>query len=131
MGIEANGNRYEITPADLVVTTEDLPGWKVASDGPLTVALDVTLTPELEAEGIARDLVNRIQNLRKDKDFNVTDRISVRIENHPVVAAAVAGFGDYIKAEVLADGLEFASEVGGEQVELTDEVMVGIDVRLN
>ncbi len=131
MGIEANGTAYDITPEDLVVTTEDLPGWKVASDGPLTVALDVTLTPELEAEGIARDLVNRIQNLRKDKEFNVTDRINVRIELHPMVEAAVENFREYIKAEVLADSLILASEVEGEQVELSDEVMVGIEVSLN
>ncbi len=62
-----NGNAYTLTPDDLIITTEDLPGWKVASDGALTVALDVTLTPELLAEGTARDLVNRIQNIRKDK----------------------------------------------------------------
>ena len=131
MSIEANGNSYDITPEDLVVTTEDLPGWKVASDGPLTVALDVTVTPELEAEGIARDLVNRIQNLRKDKGFNVTDRIIVRIEQHPVVVAAVEGFGEYIKGEVLADGLILASEVEGDKVELTDALMIGIDVNLS
>ncbi|MEZ4960166.1 MAG: isoleucine--tRNA ligase [Saprospiraceae bacterium] len=131
MSIEANGNAYDITPADLVVTTEDLPGWKVATDGPLTVALDVTVTPELEAEGIARDLVNRIQNLRKDKGFNVTDRINVRIERHGEVEAAVENFREYIKAEVLADSLILASEVAGEQVELADEVMVGIEVSLN
>jgi isoleucyl-tRNA synthetase len=131
MSIEANGNAYEITPADLVVTTEDLPGWKVATDGPLTVALDVTVTPELEAEGIARDLVNRIQNLRKDKDFNVTDRISVRIEDHPVVKAAVERFGDYIKGEVLADGLELDSVSEGEEVELSDELSLKIQVLLS
>ena len=131
MPIKANGTAYDITPEDLVVTTEDLPGWKIASDGPLTVALDVTLTDELQAEGIARDLVNRIQNIRKDKDFNVTDRINVRIERHEEVEAAVENFRDYIKAEVLADSLIMASEVEGEQVELSDELIIGIEVSLN
>ncbi len=131
MSIVANGNNYDITPEDLVVSTEDLPGWKVASDGPLTVALDVTLTPELEAEGIARDLVNRIQNLRKDKDFNVTDRINVRIERHQELEAAVENFREYIKAEVLADSLILASEVEGDKVELTDEVTISIEVSLS
>jgi isoleucyl-tRNA synthetase len=128
MAIVANGNNFDLTPEDLVVTTEDLPGWKVASDGPLTVALDVTLTPELEAEGIARDLVNRIQNLRKDKEFNVTDRINVKIERHQILEAAVENFREYIKAEVLADSLILASEVEGDKVELTDELAIGIEV---
>lgn len=131
LSIEANGNSYEIIPADLIVTTEDLPGWKVASDGPLTVALDVTLTPELEAEGIARDLVNRIQNLRKEKNFNVTDRINVRIEWRQQLELAMEQFREYIKAEVLADSLIMASEVEGEQVELGDELSLKIEVSLN
>ncbi|MCB9337315.1 MAG: hypothetical protein H6577_04240 [Lewinellaceae bacterium] len=75
--------------------------------------------------------MNRIQNIRKDKDFNVTDRINVRIERHGEVEAAVENFREYIKAEVLADSLILASEVAGEQVELADEVMVGIEVSLN
>ncbi|MBI1224460.1 MAG: isoleucine--tRNA ligase [Bacteroidetes bacterium] len=124
-------NNYDITPEDLVVTTEDLPGWKVASDGPLTVALDVTVTPELEAEGIARDLVNRIQNIRKDKDFNVTDRINVRIERHEELEAAVENYREYIKGEVLADSLILAGEVEGDSVALSDELMVMIEVQLN
>ncbi len=131
MSVELNGTTYELTPADLIVTTEDLPGWKVASDGPLTVALDVTLTPELEAEGIARDLVNRIQNLRKEKNFNVTDRINVRVELRQQLELAVEQFREYIKGEVLADSLIMASEVEGDQVELGDELSLKIDVSLN
>jgi isoleucyl-tRNA synthetase len=131
MNIEVNGNIYQITPADLVLTTEDLPGWKTATDGKLTVALDVTVTPELEAEGIARDLVNRIQNIRKEKDFNVTDRIAVRIEQHPMITLAVERFGEYIKSEVLANALVLAPQVDGEQVELSDELLLGIEVSLN
>lgn len=128
LAVTLNGNDYTITPEDLVITTEDLPGWKVASEGALTVALDVTLNEALLAEGTARDLVNRIQNLRKDKDFNVTDRISIRIERHPAIEAAVAQFGDYIKEEVLADALTLADQVNGETVELNDEVSLSMDV---
>lgn len=123
-----NGNAYTLTPEDLIISTEDLPGWKVATDNGLTVALDVTMSEALLAEGIARDLVNRIQNLRKDKDFNVTDRIAVRIERHPLIADAVAQFGEYIKSEVLANTLSLADVVDGEPVELNDEVTLVIEV---
>jgi isoleucyl-tRNA synthetase len=129
--ISINGTAYTLTPDDLIITTEDLPGWKVASDGELTVALDVTLTPELLAEGTARDLVNRIQNIRKDKDFNVTDRVTVTLEKHAAILDAVEKFRDYIKAEVLATDLVLADRVDGEKVELEDEVAVGIEVSVN
>ncbi|MCC7466147.1 MAG: isoleucine--tRNA ligase [Saprospiraceae bacterium] len=128
LAVTLNGNDYTLTPDDLVITTEDLPGWKVASEGALTVALDVTLNEALLAEGTARDLVNRIQNLRKDKDFNVTDRISVLIERHPAIEAAVAQFGDYIREEVLADELTLSDQVNGETVELNDEVSLSMAV---
>jgi isoleucyl-tRNA synthetase len=131
LDITANGNPYTLTPEDLIITTEDLPGWKVATDGDLTVALDVTMTDALLAEGTARDLVNRIQNLRKDKDFQVTDRIAVTLEKHAAILDAVAQFGDYIKAEVLAESLTMADSVNGEQVELNDEVTLVIEVALN
>jgi isoleucyl-tRNA synthetase len=126
-----HGTEYTITPEDLVISTEDLPGWKVASDGELTVALDIHMTPELLAEGTARDLVNRIQNIRKDKDFNVTDRVTVTLERHNAILAAVEQFHDYIKAEVLATDLVLADEVAGEKVELDDLVKVGIEVTAN
>lgn len=129
MSIEANGNTYTITPADLVVTTEDLPGWKIATDGPLTVALDVTVTPALETEGIARDLVNRIQNIRKSRDFNVTDKIVVQVENHESIHEAIAQFREYISNETLAVRLDLSdSLVDGEEVELTEGVSIRVDV---
>jgi isoleucyl-tRNA synthetase len=126
--LHLNGTAYDITPEDILVTTEDLPGWKTASDGPLTVALDATLTPALLAEGTARDLVNRIQNVRKERDFNITDRIRVTVERHPAVEAALAGFGSYIQGEVLADALTLTDLPAGESVELNDEVSVHIQV---
>lgn len=131
LNILINGTTYTLTPDDLVISTEDLPGWKVASEGELTVALDVHLTGELLAEGTARDLVNRIQNIRKDKDFNVTDRIIVTLERHPGIVQAAAQFGEYIKAEVLANQLRLADHVPGEKVMLDDEVSLGIAVEVN
>jgi isoleucyl-tRNA synthetase len=130
LAVTLNGNNYSITPEDLVITTEDLPGWKVATEGALTVALDVTLNEALLAEGTARDLVNRIQNLRKDKDFNVTDRIAVRIERHPAIEAAVAQFGEYIKEEVLANSLSLTDGLNGETVELNDDVSLVMAVEV-
>jgi isoleucyl-tRNA synthetase len=129
--VDINGTTYDITSEDLIVSTEDLPGWKVASDGPLTVALDVNLTDELLAEGTARDLVNRIQNLRKESDFNVTDRIAVRLEKHAAIEAAVAQYSEYIKGEVLANSLVLVEGLEAEKVELDDEVSVGIEVRVD
>ena len=128
MDVTLNGNAYTLTPDDLLVTTEDLPGWKVASDSGLTVALDVTLTDGLLAEGTARDLVSRIQNIRKDKNFQVTDRVVITIERHESLLAAVEKFHDYIKAEVLATDLVLADVVDAEKVEMEDGAMVGIEV---
>ncbi|MGM9763387.1 MAG: isoleucine--tRNA ligase [Candidatus Cryptobacteroides sp.] len=91
---------------DYEITSEDMPGWLVASDGPLTVALDVTITEELKREGTARELINRIQNLRKDSGFEVTDKIDVDIyasgTDYDEIAAALDSFGEYVKAQTLA-----------------------------
>jgi isoleucyl-tRNA synthetase len=131
LAVTINGNQYTLTPDDLVVTTEDLPGWKVATDGRLTVALDVNLTPELMAEGTARDLVSAIQKIRKDKDFNVSDRIEVRMEKHPAIVPAVERFSAYIKEEVLADALDLVEEaLDGFQVELSDELTLSMAVQV-
>jgi len=78
--LDIEGQEVEILLTDVDIITQDIPGWLIANMGNLTVALDVTLSPELEEEGIARDLVNRIQNLRKDKGFEVTDKIRIIIE---------------------------------------------------
>jgi isoleucyl-tRNA synthetase len=131
MPLNINGNVYNITPDDLILTTEDLPGWKTANEGELTVALDVSLTPELVAEGAARDLVNRIQNLRKERNFNVTDRIIVSLEKHEAVLGAVSLFHDYIKNEVLATDLIWVENWSGDKIALDDETELGIDVSVN
>lgn len=130
--LEVNGNSYDLTLEDLEIVTEDIPGWQVASDGDVTVALDVTITPELEAEGMARDLVNRIQNIRKDKNFEVTDRIRVRLQQHDAVTPAVQQYGSYIQAETLAESLEMAPEVtDGTEIELPGELNLLVSVELN
>lgn len=127
-----NGNSYELSLEDLDIVTEDIPGWQVAGDGDITVALDVTVTPELEAEGMARDLVNRIQNIRKDKNFEVTDRIHIRLQMHQAVAAAVQQYGSYIQAETLAESLVLAPEVAdGTEIELPGELNLLVSVTLN
>ena len=120
---------HDLTLEDFEITAEDIPGLLVANDGPLAVALDVTLTDELRAEGMARELVNRIQNIRKDKDFTVTDKINVVIESNPAIEAALTDFNGYICNETLAlslkaeDGLE-----SGEKVELSEELSLNIEV---
>lgn len=129
--LSVNGQNYPLSMDDFLITSEDIPGWLVANDGDVTVALDVTLTPELEAEGTARDLVNKIQNIRKDRDFNITDKISIKIERHEAISAAVVQFSEYIKGEVLATDLVLADSLAVEKTELNDVVSLGIEVRLN
>ncbi len=91
-----------IEVADVEITTEDMPGWLVANEGVLTVALDVTVTEELRQEGIARELVNRIQNIRKSSGFEITDKIEVAIQRNDNINNAVTNFADYISSQVLA-----------------------------
>ncbi len=90
--ITINDQIIDITPEDVEISTEDIPGWSVISDGKLTVALDINVTPELMEEGIAREFVNRIQNLRKDNGYEVTDRITLLVENNPTSYNAFVNF---------------------------------------
>ena len=100
--LEIEGKRIEFTSADFEIASEDMPGWLVASEGRLTVALDITVSEELRREGVARELINRIQNIRKDSGLEVTDKIRVEIELSPLVEGAVSEFGDYIGSQTLA-----------------------------
>jgi len=115
LAVEVEGETLTLHLDEVEIRTQDLPGWLVATDGPLTVALDVTLTEELRQEGLARELVNRLQNLRKDSGLEVQDRIQVTLaSNAPAeLQAAVAAFGDYIREEVQALRLDFVPEVAG------------------
>ncbi|HEV7333467.1 MAG TPA: isoleucine--tRNA ligase [Flavisolibacter sp.] len=111
----------ELTLADVEITSEDIPGWSVASKGPLTVALDINITPELEHEGNAREFVNRIQKIRKDSGFDVTDRIEVQVEATNGVAASLSKYISYICAEILADKLEITSTIAdGIEIEVNE-----------
>ena len=122
LAVEVNGEPITLAPDDVEIRTDDLPGWLVATDGALTVALDVALTDELRQEGLARELVNRLQTLRKDSGLEVQDRIRVTLaDQQPALTAAVATFGDYIRTETQALALDFAPEVtGGSVLEFDD-----------
>ena len=123
--LELEGEPFELLLEEVTITSEDIEGWLVATDAEITVALDVTLTPALEAEGMARELVNRIQNLRKDQDFAVTDRIKLRIEQHRAINTAILDFEEYICQEVLANDLQVVEALpdSAHQVELLDSAV--------
>ena len=109
--VQLSSMEYTLIPEDAYILTEDMPGWLVANDGLLTIALDVELTPALIEEGIARELVNRIQNLRKATGLEITDRIAVRIERQEAINDAVLHFSDYIASQVLANSIELADNL--------------------
>ncbi|AUC83749.1 isoleucine--tRNA ligase [Lacinutrix sp. Bg11-31] len=109
--VECNGKSITLERSDVDITSQDIEGWLVASEGALTVALDVTISKGLREEGIARELVNRIQNLRKDSGFEVTDRISVQLQRNEEIAKAVQTNLEYIKAETLTDSLEIVEQL--------------------
>ena len=128
--LEAEGSilildtKYSILIADVEIIAEDVPGWQVANLGKLTVALDVTLTDELKQEGISRELINRIQNLRKGNGFEVTDRINVRITDHQLISDAVKNNLTYICAEILADSIVLDSQLQEGEKTVIDEIEI-------
>ncbi|MCB2410384.1 isoleucine--tRNA ligase [Hymenobacter lucidus] len=128
LAVEIEGETYTLAPDDVEIRTDDLPGWLVATDGPLTVALDVTLTEELRQEGVARELVNRLQNLRKDSGLEVQDKIRVVLGAQPELEAAVQSFGSYIREEVQALALDFAPEISGGSVLEFDDFSVPVQL---
>ena len=131
LAVEVDGQPITLAPDDVEIRTDDLPGWLVATDGPLTVALDVTLTDALRQKGLARELVNRLQNLRKDSGLEVQDRIRVTLaDQQPALAAAVAAFGDYIRTETQALALVFAPEVTGGSVLEFDDFAVPVRLEI-
>ncbi|TAE32491.1 MAG: isoleucine--tRNA ligase [Cytophagales bacterium] len=126
-------NGFDLQLSDVEILTEDIPGWLVASEGGITVALDVTITDELRREGIARDFVNRIQNLRKDRDFDVTDKITIRLErNNDILAEAIEANSDYIRQEVQALKLDLVPGLNGDATEIDmDEFTLRVVVERN
>ena len=117
-----------ITLEDVDIFAEDIPGWLVANDGDITVALDVTVTPELKNEGMARELINRIQNLRKSSGLEITDKIQISLSDLPEIREAVKVYGDYIAAQVLAKDLNLVSVLEGENVSELD--IEGLDAKV-
>ena len=123
------GEQVSIEAADVEIFSEDIPGWTVANDGSLTVALDITVTEALRVEGIARELVKRIQNLRKEKDFEITDRIAVTLSRSEQTDKAVKEYSEYICNQVLANRLDVTDgPVNGETFEL-DGVVITVEVK--
>ncbi len=119
---------------DVEIIPVDIPGWKVANAGQLTVALDVTISPALKEEGLARELVNRIQNLRKESQLELTDKIDVKIERNSIINSAINNNLDYICAEILASSLELVDIVDatkGLEIELEEEVKTKITITKN
>ena len=110
--LNVEGQEALVDVTDVEIISEDIPGWLVSNDGNLTVALEVELTPELKKEGMARELINRIQNIRKDSGLEITDRIRVTLAPNEETDAAVAAFADYIKGQVLADDIIVAANDG-------------------
>ncbi|HLT88576.1 MAG TPA: class I tRNA ligase family protein, partial [Sphingobacterium sp.] len=128
--LELAGTPYSITPEDVEIIAEDVAGWQVANLGKLTVALDINITPELKKEGLSRELINRIQNLRKEKGFEVTDRIKVTITQNTEIQEAVENNLSYICTEILANSIDFkeASLESGDTIEIDgNELRVIVD----
>ncbi len=127
--VEIDGAPAVISSADVEIYSEDIPGWLVANEGNVTVALDVTITDELRREGIARDIVNRVQNIRKNRDYDITDRIRLAVESNSESDSAISEFKDYIKGQVLANSVEIVPVVDAKEDEVLD--IDGLIVRVN
>lgn len=127
--IELDAAKHRVEISDVEIFSEDIEGWLVANDGPLTVALDITITDELRREGIARDIINRIQNIRKDRDYDITDRITITFAPDATVEAVLKDFGEYIGTQVLADAVDvaaFAEDAAGTEILEIDELKVKV-----
>lgn len=124
-----DNQQIEILLSDVEIVTEDIPGWLITTIGQITVALDITITPELKDEGIARELINRIQNIRKDNKFEVTDKITVIIEKNNELELAVKKNYAYICSETLAESLNLTDSISADnkmQIELTEDLKTNI-----
>ena len=126
IGINVEGQDLTVEAVDVDIISEDIPGWLVGNEGNLTVALDITLTDDLRNEGMARELVNRIQNIRKKSGLEITDHICVQIEPNEAATKAVEAFGDYIARQVLADDIKLENNEG-QTVEF-DEFKLNINI---
>ena len=130
VSIEIDGTPVAVDLTDVKVISEDMPGWLVANEGALTVALDIDVTPELFLEGLAREIINRVQNLRKSRDFDITDHITMQFIDCPEVREVTVKYGDYIAAQVLADAITIGDPADENAVEILDidGLMLGVVV---
>ncbi len=125
------GGEVVLDSADYEITSEDMPGWLVASEGKLTVAMDITITDSLKKEGLARELINRIQNLRKEKDFEITDRIEVTVEKCDDVADALSEFEKYVCEQTLSEKITLVESLeGADEVEWADDRVLRISIKV-
>ena len=131
--VTIKGQNIVLTTDDVEIVSEDIPGWQVANDGKLTVALDITVSDDLRYEGIAREFVNRIQNIRKETGFEVTDKITVQIEDHEFVREAIKRHAAYIGSQTLATSVSLVKNITGNNVREVeiDEVIVKVAVIKN
>lgn len=128
ISIVVSGNEVVLTTADVEISSQDIPGWLVANANGVTVALDITISNELRKEGIARELINRIQNIRKDSGFEVTDKVKIKILSQAVIEEAVKANLEYIKSETLTDDLQFVDVIeNGMEIEF-DELKTQISI---
>ncbi len=130
ISIDLDGTSVDIELADVKVISEDIPGWLVANEGDLTVALDIDVTPELMREGLAREIINRVQNIRKSRGYDITDHINLLFVPSPEIEDVLAGFGGYIGAQVLADSITTGEPSDPNSVEILDldEIKFGVVV---
>ncbi|MEP3089220.1 MAG: DUF5915 domain-containing protein, partial [Nonlabens ulvanivorans] len=127
--VEVNGNAIILTLEDVEITSSDIEGWLVANQSGITVALDVTISPELKKEGISRELVNRIQNIRKDSGLEVTDRINIVIQSQNEIDDAVHSNEKYIMDETLADDLTLIQTVDNGTIVEFDDIVTSIQIK--
>ncbi len=120
ISLDIDGTSARVDLDDVKIISEDIPGWLVANEGSLTVALDIEVTPELRKEGLAREIINRVQNIRKNRGYDITDHITLVFDPSEEVEGTVDSFGKYIAAQVLADAISVAPVADGEGVEALD-----------
>ena len=127
LNVDVEGQSVTVESADVDIISEDIPGWLVSNEGNLTVALEVELNDDLRNEGMARELINRVQNMRKEAGFEITDRICVYVSHIDAMEKAIGNYSDYIKGQVLADNIEVSDDNRGTEVEF-DDFKLYIDV---
>ncbi len=118
---DIDSQSFVIESADVEILSDDIPGWLVGNEGRVTVALDITITDTLRKEGIAREMVNRIQNLRKAKDFEITDRIEIKVSSNELFDEAITEFRQYISTQVLADSIVVENDTFEDEIDIDEE----------